>query len=134
MAGYSPTPLIRKLGIPASGRAVFLREPDQYRSLLGPLPPALRVLARLGKEMDFIHLFARDRRELEPWLGRARSKLAKSGTLWISWPKKASGIATDLSDSVVRERGLASGLVDVKVCAVDDTWSGLKFVYRLQDR
>jgi alkylation response protein AidB-like acyl-CoA dehydrogenase len=92
------------------------------------------VRARLAASTRIIHLFARDRATLERDLPRARGALARDGLLWISWPKKAAGLETDLHEAAVREAGLAAGLVDVKICAVDATWSGLKFVYRLVDR
>jgi hypothetical protein len=134
MAGYSGTPLIRKLGIRAGDTISLLNAPADYDELIGPLPDGARVGARLVANTSFIHLFARDRATLMRELPRAKKALATDGTLWISWPKKAAGVATDLTESIVREEGLATGLVDVKICAVDETWSGLKFVYRLVDR
>jgi hypothetical protein len=108
--------------------------PRGFLKLVGRWPPGLERLARLTGQLDYIHLFASERRVLEALFPKARAVLGKQGTLWVSWPKKASGEATDLSEPVVRELGLATGLVDVKVCAVDDTWSGLKFMWRLKDR
>lgn len=134
MAGYSGTPLIRKLGLKPQMRALFVREPAGYRETLGELPDGVAERQRLTGELDFIHVFCRDRRQLDEVLPRAKGALARNGLLWVSWPKKASGVATDLDENVVRSRGLRSGLVDVKVCAVDEVWSGLKFVYRVQDR
>ena len=134
MSGYSGTPLPRKLGLPASGRAAFVDAPPGYRESISPLPPGLRVLARPGPGMDFLHLFAADRRALERRLPRLAAALAFDGTLWVSWPKKASGVGTDLDRDSVRAAGLRAGLVDVKICSIDATWSGLKFVYRLEDR
>ena len=133
-AGYSGTPLIQKLGIRPGMRIYIQGEPGDYAQTLGPLPEAVTRLQRLGQELDFIHCFAKERRQLEQRLPALKAALDYDGMLWISWPKKAAKIATDLSDGVVREIGLASGLVDVKVAAVDETWSGLKFVYRLEDR
>jgi hypothetical protein len=134
MAGYSGTPLIRKLGIRAGDTIALVNAPEDYAELIGPLPEGARVLARPSKDVRFIHLFARDRAVLSRELGRAKKALAKDGMLWVSWPKKSSGVATDLTEDVVRNDALAAGLVDVKVCAVDETWSGLKLVYRLSDR
>jgi hypothetical protein len=134
MAGYSGTPLIRKLGIRAGDTIALVHAPDDYLELLGPLPEGVRLLARPAKDVRFIHLFARDRAVLSSELGRAKTALATDGMLWVSWPKKSSGVATDLTENVVRAAALAAGLVDVKVCAVDETWSGLKLVYRLADR
>lgn len=134
MAGYSGTPLPRKLGIPESGRAAILDAPRGFLKLLGKWPPALQRCPKLTAPLDYIHLFASERGVLEAEFPRARDALTKAGTLWVSWPKKASGMRTDVTEGVVREIGLANGLVDVKICAVDDTWSGLKFVYRLRDR
>jgi hypothetical protein len=134
MAGYSGTPLIRKLGIRTGATISLIGAPADYDELIGPLPEGARVRARLAPDTDFIHLFAPDRATLTRELPRARKALAMDGTLWISWPKKTAGVATDLVEGIVRETGLAAGLVDVKICAVDETWSGLKFVYRLADR
>lgn len=134
LAGYSGTPLAKKLGIKPGTRVVVLGAPDDYATLLAPLPEGAAIRKRLGGEEDFLHLFAPDLAWLDKRLPRAHTALTKTGMLWISWPKKASGIATDLDGNVVRARGLATGLVDVKVCAVDETWSGLKFVVRRADR
>lgn len=134
MTGYSGTPLPRKLGIPSAGRAVFDGAPPGFLAGIAPLPAGLRVLARPGRDMDYLHLFAPDTRTLRRRLPRLVRALARDGTLWISWPKKASGVATDLDEAGVRAAGLRAGLVDVKICAIDPTWSGLKFVYRLEDR
>lgn len=133
-AGYSGTPLPRKLGLPATGRAAVLGAPPAYLESLGPLPAGLTLRARLSQPMDFIQLFAPDRHSLARRLPSALRTLAIDGTLWLCWPKKASGLQTDLDEAGVRRAGLDAGLVDVKICAVDDTWSGLKFVRRLEDR
>jgi len=133
-AGYSGTPLPRKLGLPEQGRAAIVNAPRGYLALLGRWPPGLKKQSTLAGPLDFIHLFAVERSKLEAEFPRARDALNKTGLLWVSWPKKASGKATDITEAAVREIGLATGLVDVKICAVDETWSGLKFVYRLKDR
>ncbi len=132
-AGYSRRTLAEKLGIKPGIHVVALGAPPTYSALLGRLPVGATVSARLPVSSDFIHRFARRRRDLAdlPRLARA---LSEKGTLWISWPKQASGIETDLNENVVRELGLKEGLVDVKVCAIDDVWSGLKFVRRVANR
>ncbi|MGH7702926.1 MAG: DUF3052 domain-containing protein [Gemmatimonadales bacterium] len=133
-AGYSGTPLPDKLGIKRGVRVVVLGAPWRYGSVVTPLPPEVRISARLGLTARFVHLFARRESQLRRALPRAAVALSDDGMLWVSWPKKTSGVATDLTENRVRELGLANGLVDVKVCAVDEMWSGLKFVRRLRDR
>lgn len=133
-AGYSGTPLIKKLGLKAGMRACFVDAPPQYLNLLGSLPEGVALLETPGGKMDFIHVFVLTEQGLEAQFADLKQSLASSGMLWISWPKKASSIETDLSSVIVRNTGLAGGLVDVKVCAVDADWSALKFVYRLKDR
>jgi hypothetical protein len=134
MAGYSGTPLVKKLGIKPGQRIALLSGPAQYRQMLGSLPDQVSCAQELSGKLDFIQLFVTSRAELKSRFGSARRCLALDGSLWISWPKKASRTATDLNENVVREIGLSQGLVDVKVCAVDETWSGLKFVFRVKDR
>jgi hypothetical protein len=134
MAGYSGTPLVRKLGLKPGQRAVFLHAPADYQRTLGELPDGVQCSNRCSGVADFIQLFAGDRATLQEEFEKARGHLAPDGALWISWPKRASGIRTDLNGDTVRAAGLKLGLVDVKVCAVDETWSGLKFVFRLKDR
>lgn len=133
-AGYSPAPLWKKLGLKPGLRACAIGAPAHYEALLADRTPGIRIGKRLLAKADFIHCFATKRRELESRIGRLKKALDESGMLWLSWPKGSSKIETDLSDGVVREIGLASGLVDIKVCAVDQDWSGLKFVYRVKDR
>lgn len=134
-AGYSGTPLARKLGIKPGETVVALRAPEGYRQLLDPLPGGVRIVSRLPREpASFIHFFAGTRHELERRIERLAGGLEKTGILWVSWAKKSSQLAADLDGGLVRSLGLAAGLVDVKVCAVDQDWSGLKFVYRLRDR
>ena len=134
MAGYSKTPLVQKLGLKAGQKAVVLNAPRGYRQTLGALPEGASVVESLSSESEFIHLFTTERGELEGKFAGLKRKLAPHGTLWISWPKGAAKMETDLNENIVREIGLKNGLVDVKVCAVDEVWSGLKFVYRLKDR
>lgn len=131
-AGYSGTPLVQKLGIKPGARMRLVSEPGNFRSILGALPDGVRSSPR--GELDFAMLFSKTIADLEKHFVALRDRLASNGTLWVSWPKKTSGVATELTENVVRDFGLANGLVDVKVCAVDDTWSGLKFVRRLKDR
>ena len=133
-AGYSGTPLAKKLGLKPDTRAHFAGAPDHLFELLGTLPEGLRVLARPAKDLDYVHVFATRAADLERRLRSLVPKLARDGALWISWPKGTSTIDTDLSGGRVRELGQAAGLVDVKVCAVDDDWSGHKFVIPLAKR
>lgn len=133
-AGYSKTPLIDKLGIKPGLRVRLVNEPANYFDLTGRMPDDVEVLRSTRGTIDFAHLFVTSLRELQAQLPKLMSKLAKNGTLWVSWPKGGSSIETDLKEGIVRETGLAAGLVDVKICAVDEDWSGLKFVYRLKDR
>lgn len=133
-AGYSDTPLPKKLGIKAGHRCAFPGAPGDFARTLGKLPEDVTVLARPGKDLDCAVLFTKRRVELEKRFSALAERLVPDGCLWVAWPKKASGVETDLSDGVVREHGLAAGLVDTKVCAIDETWSGLKFVYRVKDR
>jgi hypothetical protein len=131
-AGYSGTPLVAKLGIKAGARIQFVNAPKNFADTLGDLPERVRPV-RSGN-LDLGMLFAKKRGDLEKHFATLRDRLEPTGSLWIAWPKKASGVETDLSEGAVRAFGLEAGLVDVKVCAVDDTWSGLKFVRRLKDR
>lgn len=133
-AGYSGTPLARKLGITSGKLHAFLNAPNDYLSILGGLPADVAVTSELKGEMDFIQLFATDSLRLKRELPGLKAVMKQDGILWVSWPKKSSKIKTDLTDGVVREIGLRNGLVDVKVCAVDESWSALKFVRRLKDR
>jgi hypothetical protein len=130
--GYSGTALVQKLGIKPGARVQFVAAPPQLPELLGPLP-GNTVSTTRGK-LDFALLFATKLAELTRNFPKLRDRLESNGMLWVSWPKKTSGVASDLNENVVRDFGLASGLVDVKVCAIDATWSGLKFVRRLSDR
>ena len=127
MAGYSGTPLPQKLGIKAGSRVRLARPPDGFARSLG-------IVARARGDADVIVVFSRTIAELQRDFRRLRRSLQQSGGLWVAWPKRASGVPTDLDEGVVRRYGLAQGLVDNKVCAIDDTWSGLRFVVRLSDR
>ena len=134
MAGYSKKSLVDKLGIKAGHRICLLNAPKNYVDTLGQLPPDVGVEQNPVAGLDFLQFFTKRRTQLEAQFPMLKQTIAQNGMLWISWPKKASKIETDVTGSVVREIGLANGLVDVKVCAVDQVWSGLKFVYRVKDR
>jgi hypothetical protein len=131
--GYSGTPLHKKLGLKPGQRVWFSGAPAGYEDELTKAGPHNRV-KKLASDLDFAHLFTDKKSTLAHEFPKLRDSLSSNGTLWISWPKKSSGVATDLDENVVRKLGLKAGLVDVKVCAVDETWSGLKFVFRLKDR
>lgn len=133
-AGYSGTPLARKLGIKPAMIVVALGAPADYPELLAPMPERATITGELPASASFIHFFTTEWAVFEAELPRLKGALEKDGVLWVSWPKKAAKVETDLDGNVVRRLGLDAGLVDVKVCAVDATWSGLKFVYRLTDR
>lgn len=133
-AGYSGTPLVRKLGIKPGFVILVLNAPDNYAETLGSLPDSVTQSDTLTGRLDFIQLFTKERAELEMYFPDLKSALASNGMLWISWPKKASKVPTDLDENIIREIGLANGLVDVKVAAMDAVWSGLKFVFRVEDR
>ena len=135
MAGYSGTPLAQKLGFKEGFRAGLVNPPKDFAKELGALPAKVEILVEnLRKPLDLVVLFTDSQRNLKREFPRLARKLGSNGMLWISWPKRSSGVATDLSENIIREIGLDAGLVDVKVCAVNDIWSGLKFVYRLKDR
>ncbi len=131
-AGYSGTPLVKKLGIKAGMALAVLNRPDHYWELLGDLPGGLRSDG--SPPFDFIHIFTTARAELEDELPRLRGQIVPNGMIWVSWPKKAAKVTTDVTEDVVREIALAHGLVDVKVAALDAVWSGLKLVIRIKDR
>jgi hypothetical protein len=133
MAGYSGTPLVKKLGIKPGSNIVLVNAPSDYATELD-LPPDVTVNSRSGKPLDFAQLFVKSEKELQREFSEYAKRLNASSMLWVSWPKKSSGVSTNLSENIVRDIGLAVGLVDVKVCAVNEVWSGLKFVVRLKDR
>jgi hypothetical protein len=134
MAGYSKTPLAQKLGIKPGSKVSALNAPAGYRKLLLPLPAGVTFTDKAAAGAAFVHLFVTERRVLEKELNRLRKRLDDAGVLWISWPKKSSGVPSDITEDVIREVCLPLGLVDVKVCAVDDTWSGLKLMIRREER
>ncbi|MDQ6820599.1 MAG: DUF3052 domain-containing protein [Actinomycetota bacterium] len=133
-AGYSGTPLPRKLGIKPGSRLALIRAPEGFDRTLGELPDGVRVGRAARGPLDVMVAFFLDRAALERRLPTLRSALDPAGGLWVAWPKRASGVPTDLTEGAVRELGLWAGLVDNKVCAIDAVWSGLRLVYRLSDR
>jgi len=135
MAGYSGTPLWKKLGYKAGTASFADGAPGDYRALLA-LPSGLEVtwLARPRRGMGFVHMFATSASGLAAKLGSHRARIAPDGVIWVSWPKKSSGVRTDVTEDVIRREALAIGLVDIKVCAIDETWSGLKLMIRRELR
>lgn len=134
IAGYSGTPLARKLGVNDDTRIVTINAPRNYLSLLEPLPPNARVSARASKHPAFVHVFATSRVELAKHMKSLRGTLTQDGVVWVSWPKRSAKVPTDITEDTIREVALPLGFVDVKVCAVDETWSGLKLVIRRELR
>jgi hypothetical protein len=130
---YSKTPLAKKLGIKANQRIAILCASNDYVRTVS-LPGRVSVGHRLTKDMDYVQIFEKSKTKLEKDLIRAKKAIKPSGAIWVSWPKQSSHLKTDLDGNIVREIGLKSGLVDVKICAIDENWSGLKFVFRLKDR
>lgn len=133
-SGYSGKPLAQKLGIKGGKMLAFLNAPEDYSNILGELPAEVTVTRELKDKVDFIQIFATHRARLEREIPRLKAALKQDGMIWVSWPKKSSKLKSNLRDDIVREIGLKNGLVDVKVCAVDESWSALKFVRRLKDR
>jgi hypothetical protein len=134
MAGYSKTPLVKKLGIKAGFVLLVVNPPPDYAALIAPLPPDVTIHSRLVAEVDMIHMFTQSRAELTASIEKLAAHIRQNGMIWISWPKKASRVPTDITEDVIRDIILPLGLVDVKVCAVDDVWSGLKVVIRKENR
>jgi hypothetical protein len=136
MAGYSGTPLPQKLGIKEGHLLAFLSAPKQFKTALGALPVGVKVADKLGgaARYDVVVLFVTELGALKKGFGKAAKSLQPNGGLWIGWPKKSSGVATDVDENKVRAIALAEGLVDNKVCAIDETWSGLRCVIRVKDR
>jgi hypothetical protein len=134
VAGYSGTPLAKKLGIKEGHRVAFPSAPEGFLGLLGELPDGVSVKSRAGGTLDVIVFFTKRRTELERRLPALRRAMDPAAGLWIAWPKRSSGVETDMTEDVARELGLANRLVDNKVCAIDETWSGLRLVIRLKDR
>lgn len=134
MVGYSGTPLVKKLGIKANFRLYAKNPPENYAGLIAPLPENVKILRRLTRDLDMIHFFTKSRAELAANMPIYMKRIKQDGMIWVSWPKKASKVPTDVTEDVIREIILPLGLVDVKVCAVDATWSGLKLVIRKENR
>ena len=130
VSGYSGKALGRKLGIKSWMRVKTRNAPGRYQQLLGPLPSNVQISTRLRRPVDLVHIFSIARAHLVAEIRRALDEIEQDGAIWVSWPKKASGVRTDITEDVIREVALPMGLVDVKVCAVDETWSGLKLVIR----
>jgi hypothetical protein len=134
VAGYSGTPLAKKLGIQAGAFVRAVDAPDDYAQLLEPLPANVTFVERGADELDMVHLFTKSRSKLVKYLDEYKKKIKQNGSIWVSWPKRSSGIPSEVTEDTIREVALPLGLVDVKVCAVDDTWSGLKLVIRKENR
>jgi hypothetical protein len=134
VAGYSGTPLARKLGIKPGTILRAVNAPLNYLSLLAPLPENVIVAQKETNELDVVHLFTKSRSELARLIDRYRTRIKQNGAIWVSWPKKASKIATEINEDTVREIAFPQGLVDIKVCAVDEIWSALKLVIRKELR
>ncbi|MDX6563486.1 MAG: hypothetical protein QOD65_3300 [Gaiellales bacterium] len=133
-AGYSGTPLPRKLGMRDGSRVLLSGAPPGFEETLGELPPSVELLAAGAGELDVVVVFVLDLESLRAQFAPLAAALQPAGGLWVAWPKRSSGVATELTENVVREFGLNEGLVDNKVCAIDATWSGLRFVWRVRDR
>ena len=135
MAGYSNTPLSKKLGIKAGFNLIVLNEPPSYWKWISPLPEGVSAKNKPGvQSLDFIHLFVTEKKICEKEVLRLKKALKPNGMIWISWPKKSSGVPSDMDENVIRNFALKNGLVDIKVCAVDEVWSGLKLVVPVKDR
>jgi hypothetical protein len=132
--GYSGTPLSKKLGIKPGFDMALINAPENYVDLLTDLPAGLQIATEVSKEYDLIHLFVKNQPEYLNRLPLLKNQIKQNGMIWVSWPKKASKILTDITEDIIRTKALQNGLVDVKVCAVDEIWSGLKLVLLLNDR
>jgi len=134
VSGYSGTPLAKKLGIKAGANVCLSHAPKHYGGLVAPLPDGVRLVGRVSEATDLIHIFVTRRKDLERALKSTLKAMRSNAAVWVSWPKKSSGVATDVTEDTIRAVALPMGLVDVKVCAVDDVWSGLKLVVRKERR
>lgn len=132
--GYSGTPLARKLGIKPGSRLFVAGAPPDYKKLVAPLPDGVKILSRMTSDTDIAHLFSTRRDDLAAQIRSTLAQLKSDGAIWVSWPKKAAKVPTDITEDTIREVALPLGLVDIKVCAVDEVWSGLKLVRRKADR
>jgi hypothetical protein len=134
MAGYSDTPLTKKLGIKEGFKVLVIKGPAEYRALLAPLPASVAFTSTATSSTNLVHVFATERNALTRLLPTLRKKLSPEAAIWVSWPKKSSKVATDITEDTIREVALPLGLVDIKVCAVTEVWSGLKLVVRKELR
>ena len=134
VAGYSGTPLAKKLGIKDGSRVFLANAPAGYSRLVAPLPAGVRMVKAIDEQTDLIHIFSTVRKDLERGLKSALKAMRSDAAIWVSWPKKASGVATDITEDTIRAVALPLGLVDIKVCAVSEVWSGLKLVVRRELR
>ncbi len=133
-AGYSGTPLAKKLGIKPASTIVVFNDPKNYRALLAPMPEGVKRLPSVSPDVDIVHIFTTSKKELAALLKKSTAKLRANAAIWVSWPKKASKVPTDITEDTIREVAFPLGLVDIKVCAVDEVWSGLKLVIRKENR
>lgn len=134
MAGYSGTPLAKKLGIQEGAKLHLVQAPKDYQRLIAPVPSGVSVASRMSGDVDVVHIFSTQKSQLLKALGACLDKLKPNAAIWVSWPKKASKVATDITEDTIRAIALPMGLVDIKVCAVDEVWSGLKLVIRKENR
>lgn len=134
MTGYSPNPLFKKLGIKEGFKLYVKNPPEDYFGLIAPIPNKVKILKRISNELDMIHFFTKNKKELISNIELMMRKITQNGMIWISWPKKSSKVETDITEDTIREVILPLGLVDIKVCAVDEVWSGLKVVIRRENR
>lgn len=134
MAGYSGTPLAKKLGIQEGSKLHLVQAPKDYLQLISPVPTGVNVASRMSGDVDIVHIFSTQKSQLLKALGACLHKLKPTGAIWVSWPKKTSKVATDITEDTIRAIALPMGLVDIKVCAVDEVWSGLKLVIRKENR
>ena len=134
MAGYSGTPLVKKLGIREGTKLFLANAPKEYLKLVSPLPEGVKIASHMSGDTDVVHIFATKEDHLTKTLRASLAKLKQDGMIWVSWPKKSAKVPTDITEDTIRKLALPLGLVDVKVCAVDDVWSGLKLVIRKELR
>lgn len=134
MAGYSANPLYKKLGIKEGYTVKLINAPGNYNELIGDIAVHIVIKNTARKDIDLVHLFTNSAKELETSLPKLKEQIKKDGTIWVSWYKKSAKKPTELTEDMIRDTALATGLVDVKVCAIDEEWSGLKLVFRLKDR
>ena len=132
-AGYSGTPLAKKLGIKQGSKISLFNQPDYYLTLFTDFPADVHIIKNKSK-VDFVHYFVKEEKQLQKDIGKLKNGIEQNGMIWISWPKKASKVSTDITEDLIRNLALSNGLVDIKVCAVDEIWSGLKLVIPVKDR